>query len=146
MSPSFLKFTNLFGKCGISVNLRRRCEVGLLGPKAGVGINMFKEPVAHQVRETLTESQSKSYIASEIALLCTRLCRACANSPWRPPPSAVRAATCPCRGGFGLLRLRKHPTSPRLRRTGWLPHLRQGYGGRSLACFRKHGREIMAGI
>ena len=68
MSPSFLKFTNLYGKCGISVNLRRRCEVGLLGPKAGVGINMFKEPVAHQVRETLTESQSKSYIASETYL------------------------------------------------------------------------------
>ena len=29
---------------------------------------MFKEPVAHQVRETLSESQTKSYIASETYL------------------------------------------------------------------------------
>ena len=40
------KFTNIYAKRGISVNLPRLCEVGLLGKKAGLGINTFKEPVA----------------------------------------------------------------------------------------------------
>jgi hypothetical protein len=59
------KFTNLYGKRGISVNLPRLCEVGLPGTKAGVRFNTFKEPVAQQLRALSTESQNKSYIASE---------------------------------------------------------------------------------
>jgi hypothetical protein len=59
------KFTNIYPKRGISVNLPRLCEVGLLGEKAGVGFNIFKEPVTQQLRAWRTESQNKSYIASE---------------------------------------------------------------------------------
>ena len=44
------KFTNIYPKRGISVNLPRLCEVGLPGTKAGVGFNTFKEPVAPQLR------------------------------------------------------------------------------------------------
>jgi hypothetical protein len=44
------KFTNLYAKRGISVNLPRLCEVGLPGRKAGPGFNTFKEPVAQQLR------------------------------------------------------------------------------------------------
>jgi hypothetical protein len=40
------KFTNIYPKRGISVNLPRLCEVGLPGKKAGAGFNIFKEPVA----------------------------------------------------------------------------------------------------
>jgi hypothetical protein len=36
----------LCGKYGISVNLHQHREVGSPVPKAGMGINMFKEPVA----------------------------------------------------------------------------------------------------
>jgi hypothetical protein len=43
-------FTNIYAKRGISVNLRRLCEVGLPGAKAGLGFNTFKEPVAQQLR------------------------------------------------------------------------------------------------
>jgi hypothetical protein len=43
------KFTNLYPKRGISVNLPQLCEVGLPGTKAGVGFNTFKEPVAQQL-------------------------------------------------------------------------------------------------
>ena len=59
------KFTNIYPKRGISVNLSRLCDVGLPGPKAGQGFNRFKEPVAQQMRAWRTESQNKSYIASE---------------------------------------------------------------------------------
>ena len=45
------KFTNIYPKRGISVNLPRLCEVGLPGPKAGLGFNTFKEPVAQQMPE-----------------------------------------------------------------------------------------------
>jgi len=45
------KFTNIYPKRGISVNLPRLCEVSLPGPKAGLGFNTFKEPVAQQMRE-----------------------------------------------------------------------------------------------
>jgi hypothetical protein len=44
------KFTNIYGKRGISVNLPRLFEVGLPGTKAGVEFNTFKEPVAPQLR------------------------------------------------------------------------------------------------
>jgi hypothetical protein len=40
------KFTNIYAKRGISVNLPRLCEVGLPGRKAGAGFNTFKEPFA----------------------------------------------------------------------------------------------------
>ena len=55
VSPEFRifavpKFTNLYAKRGISVNLPQLCGVGLPGPKAGVGFNTFKEPVAQQMR------------------------------------------------------------------------------------------------
>ena len=59
------KFTNLDAKRGISVNLPQLCELGLWGRTAGLGVNMFKEPVAQQLRAWRTESQNKSYIASE---------------------------------------------------------------------------------
>ena len=45
------KFTNIYPKRGISVNLPQRCEVGLPATKARVGFNTFKEPVAQQMRE-----------------------------------------------------------------------------------------------
>ena len=44
------KFTNISPKRGISVNLSQRREVGLPGTKAGLGFNIFKEPVAQQLR------------------------------------------------------------------------------------------------
>ena len=44
------KFTNIYAKRGISVNLSQLFEVGLLGTKAGVGFNIFKEPVTQQLR------------------------------------------------------------------------------------------------
>ena len=44
------KFTNIYGKRGISVNLPQICEVGLPGTKARMGFNTFKEPVAQQLR------------------------------------------------------------------------------------------------
>ena len=44
------KFTNIYPKRGISVNLPRLCEVGLPSTKAGLGVNIFKEPVAQQMR------------------------------------------------------------------------------------------------
>jgi hypothetical protein len=44
------KFTNIYAKCGIYVNLPRLCEVGLPSMKAGLGFNTFKEPVAQQLR------------------------------------------------------------------------------------------------
>ena len=59
------KFTNIYAKRGISVNLPRLCEVGLLGTTAGLGFNIFKEPVTQQLGARRTESQNKSYIASE---------------------------------------------------------------------------------
>ena len=65
LSAQFYKFTNIYPKRGISVNLSRLCEVGLSATKAGVGFNTFKEPVAQQLRAWRTESQTKSYIASE---------------------------------------------------------------------------------
>jgi hypothetical protein len=63
-----LKFTKLYGKRGICVNLRQHCEVGSPGPKARAEINMFKEPVVQQMPDQFIESQSKSYIASETYL------------------------------------------------------------------------------
>jgi hypothetical protein len=62
------KFTNIYPKRGISVNLPLLCEAGLPGTKAGVWFNTFKEPTAQQMRAQHTESQNKSYIASEIYL------------------------------------------------------------------------------
>jgi hypothetical protein len=62
------KFTNIYPKRGISVNLPQLCDVGLWGRTAGLGVNMFKEPVAQQLRAWRTESQNKSYIASETYL------------------------------------------------------------------------------
>jgi len=59
------KFTNLYAKRGISVNLPQRCEFGLQRAKAGVGVNIFKEPVPQILRAWRTESQTKSYITSE---------------------------------------------------------------------------------
>jgi hypothetical protein len=55
VSPEFRifavpKFTNLYPKRGIYVNLPQLFEVGFPGPKAGLGINTFKEPVAQKVR------------------------------------------------------------------------------------------------
>jgi hypothetical protein len=44
------KFTNIYAKRGISVNLPQLFEVVFPGMKAGVGINTFKEPVAQKVR------------------------------------------------------------------------------------------------
>ena len=44
------KFTNIYPKRGISVNLPRLCDVGLWGTKAGLGFNIFKEPAAPQMR------------------------------------------------------------------------------------------------
>ena len=44
------KFTNIYPKRGISVNLPRLCEVGLPGTTAGLGVNIFKEPVTQQLR------------------------------------------------------------------------------------------------
>ena len=44
------KFTNIYAKRGISVNLPQLFEVGFPGMKAGLGINRFKEPVAQQLR------------------------------------------------------------------------------------------------
>jgi hypothetical protein len=43
------KFTNLYAKRDISVNLPQLWGVGLPGRKAGVGFNTFKEPVAQQL-------------------------------------------------------------------------------------------------
>ena len=60
------KFTNIYAKRGVSVNLPQRCEFGFPGTKAGVWFNTFKEPVAQQLRAQRKESQTKSYIASEI--------------------------------------------------------------------------------
>ena len=62
------KFTNIYPKHGISVNLPQLCGVGLPGPKAGEEFNTFKEPVAPQLRAWSTESQNKSYIARESCL------------------------------------------------------------------------------
>jgi hypothetical protein len=62
------KFTNIYPKRGISVNLPLLCEVGLPGTKAGLGFNTFKEPAAPQMRAQRTESQNKSYIASDTYL------------------------------------------------------------------------------
>ena len=45
------KFTNIYPKRGISVNLSQLFEVGLPGTKAGVRFNTFKEPVTQRVRE-----------------------------------------------------------------------------------------------
>jgi hypothetical protein len=45
------KFTNIYAKRGISVNLWLSCDVGLPATKAGVVFNMFKEPVAQQARD-----------------------------------------------------------------------------------------------
>jgi hypothetical protein len=45
------KFTNLYAKRGIFVNLPQRRDVGSPGPKAGVGFNTFKEPVAQKARD-----------------------------------------------------------------------------------------------
>ena len=59
------KFTNLYPKRGISVNLPQLCEVGFPGTKAGMGFNTFKEPVAQHMRARRAKSQNKSYIASE---------------------------------------------------------------------------------
>ncbi len=44
------KFTNIYAKRGISVNLPQLFEVVFPGMKAGVGINTFKEPVAQQMQ------------------------------------------------------------------------------------------------
>jgi hypothetical protein len=44
------KFTNIYPKRGISVNLPQLCEVGLPDTKAGLGFNIFKEPTAQQMR------------------------------------------------------------------------------------------------
>jgi hypothetical protein len=44
------KFTNIYPKRGISVNLPQLCEVGLLATKAGLGFNIFKEPVPQILR------------------------------------------------------------------------------------------------
>jgi hypothetical protein len=44
------KFTNIYPKRGISVNLPQLFEVGFPVPKAGLGINTFKEPVAQQMQ------------------------------------------------------------------------------------------------
>ena len=55
----------MYAKRGISVNLPQLLEVGLWGPKAGLEFNRFKEPVAQHMRAWRTESQNKSYIASE---------------------------------------------------------------------------------
>ena len=45
------KFTNIYPKRGISVNLSQPCEIGLPGTKAGLGFNTFKEPFAQQLRD-----------------------------------------------------------------------------------------------
>jgi hypothetical protein len=44
------KFTNIYAKRDISVNLPRLCDVGLPATKAELGFNTFKEPVAQQLR------------------------------------------------------------------------------------------------
>ena len=44
------KFTNLYPKRGISVNLPQPCEAGLRRAKADMGFNRFKEPVAQILR------------------------------------------------------------------------------------------------
>jgi hypothetical protein len=44
------KFTNIYPKRGISVNLPRLCGAGVPGSKAGLGFNTFKEPTAQKMR------------------------------------------------------------------------------------------------